>query len=85
MNENRVNVRQLVDKYQANCDRIGEIADLCETEQRERTAGETAEFESLTRENQLIQMRLGSRCGSSQGESRCPQGRHETDPRERGQ
>lgn len=53
-----MNVRQLVDKYQANCDRIGEIADLCEKEQRERTAGETAEFESLTRENQLIQMRL---------------------------
>ena len=31
-----VNARQLVDKYQSNSDRINEIADLCEKEQRER-------------------------------------------------
>ena len=58
MKKNNVNVRQLVDKYQANCDRIGEIADLCEKEQRERTQGEQAEFETLVRENQLLQMRM---------------------------
>lgn len=54
----KLNVRQLVDKYQANCDRIGEIADTCEREQRERTGAEEAEFTALTRENQLLQMKM---------------------------
>ena len=36
MKKNKINVRELVNKYQANCDRIGEIADICEKEQRER-------------------------------------------------
>ena len=52
------NVRSLVDRYQANCARISEIADLIEQEQRERTEVETREYESLTRENQLLQMKL---------------------------
>lgn len=58
MQKNTVNVRSLVNKYQANCDRISEIADLCEKEQRERTEAETKEFEALARENQLLSMRL---------------------------
>lgn len=58
MHKNTVNVRSLVNKYQANCDRISEIADLCEKEQRERTEAETKEFEALARENQLLSMRL---------------------------
>src|SRR5574344_869527 len=58
MYKNTVNVRSLVNKYQANCDRISEIADLCEKEQRERTETETKEFEALARENQLLSMRL---------------------------
>lgn len=58
MKKNKVNVRELVNKYQANCDRIGEIADLCENEKRERTEAETKEFEALARENQLLQMKM---------------------------
>lgn len=58
MHKNTVNVRSLVDKYQANCARISEIADVCEKEQRERTEAETKEFEALARENQLLSMRL---------------------------
>lgn len=54
----RLNVRELIDKYQVNCDRIGEIAETCEKEQRERTEAENAEFAALTRENQLIQMKM---------------------------
>lgn len=54
----KTNVRSLIDQYQTNCDRITAIADLCEKEQRERTDAETKEFESLTRENQLLQMKM---------------------------
>lgn len=53
-----VNARQLVDRYQSNCDRINEIADLCEKEQRERTEAETTEYNALLRENQLLQMKM---------------------------
>ena len=53
-----VSARQLVDQYQANCDRITEMADLCEKEQRERTEAETAEYNALMRENQLLQMKM---------------------------
>ena len=58
MKKNQINVRELVQKYQANCARINEIADACETEQRERNEAETKEFEALTRENQLLGMRM---------------------------
>ena len=58
MKKNTINVRELVQKYQANCDRITEIADACETEKRERSEAENVEFEALTRENQLIGMRI---------------------------
>lgn len=56
--EKKLNVRELVNKYQANCDRIGEIADTCEKEQRERNDAENKEFEALARENQLLQMKM---------------------------
>lgn len=58
MKKNKINVRELVNKYQANCDRIGEIADICEKEQRERNDAENKEFEALARENQLLQMKM---------------------------
>lgn len=58
MKKEKTNVRELVNKYQANCDRIGEIADACEKEQRERTEAETAEYNALLRENQLLQMKM---------------------------
>ena len=56
--ETKLSVRDLVNKYQVNCNRISEIADTCAQENRERNAEETAEFEALTRENQLLQMRM---------------------------
>lgn len=58
MKKTNVNVRNLVTRYQANCDRIAEIADACEKEQRSRTEAENAEFETLARENQLLQMKM---------------------------
>lgn len=53
-----VNARELINRYEANCDRIREIADLCESEQRERTEAETTEYNALMRENQLLQMKM---------------------------
>lgn len=53
-----VKVRELINKYQQNCDRITEIADLCEKEKRERNDAENAEFEGIMRENQLLQMKM---------------------------
>ena len=50
--------KTLIDKYQENCDRINQIADLCEKEQRERTEAETKEFDNLVRENQVLSMRM---------------------------
>lgn len=54
----KVNARELINRYEANCDRINEIADLCESEQRERTEAETTEFNALMRDNQLLQMKM---------------------------
>ncbi len=58
MHKNTVQVRELVQKYQTNCDRIGQIADACEREQRERNEAENAEYSALMRENQVLQMRM---------------------------
>ena len=58
MKKNKLNVRELVDKYQANCDRIKEMADTCEKENRERNEAENKEFEALCRDNQLLQMKM---------------------------
>lgn len=54
----QTNVRELVNQYQSNCERINAIADACEREQRERTDAETTEFNALCRENQLLQMKM---------------------------
>nr|DAN74201.1 MAG TPA: major capsid protein [Caudoviricetes sp.] len=58
MKKEKIIVRELIDKYQQNCDRITEMADACEKEQRERNEKENAEFETLMRENQLLQMKM---------------------------
>lgn len=58
MKKNKLNVRELVNQYQANCDRIREIADTCEKEKRERNEAESTEFEALCRDNQLLQMKM---------------------------
>lgn len=58
MKKNKLNVRELVNQYQANCDRIREMADTCEKENRERNEAENKEFEALCRDNQLLQMKM---------------------------
>lgn len=58
MRQNTVNMRDLLNRYQKNCDRINEIADVCEKEQRERNETESAEYTALTRDNQLLEMRM---------------------------
>lgn len=58
MSKPKINVRELVEKFHDNCERIREIADNCEKEQRERTEAETTLFEALTRENQILQMKV---------------------------
>jgi hypothetical protein len=50
MKKKDVNVRELVNKYQTNCEGINAIADACEQELRERTEAETKEYEALARE-----------------------------------
>ena len=64
--KNKVSVRQLVDQYQVNCERINAIADACEQEQRERTQQEEVEYGNLLRENQLLQMRMQSAVNAAQ-------------------
>lgn len=58
MNKKTVNVRELVNQYQTNCERISEIANICEQEQRERNEAETNEYNALVRDNQLLQMKM---------------------------
>ncbi len=50
--------RELIRKYQENCNRIKEIADLCEKEKRERNKEEETEYKALVRDNNLLQMRM---------------------------
>ena len=58
MKKNVFNVRELINRFQQNCDRITEIADACEKEQRERNEKEENEYKMLMRENQLLQMKM---------------------------
>jgi len=69
MHKKTLNVRELVNKYQANCERISEIADTCEKEDRERNNAETKEFEALARDNQLLQMRMQAAAAEHQREN----------------
>ena len=54
----KLSVRELINKYQANCDRINEIGEACEREGRARTEAEETEFATITRENQWLQMKM---------------------------
>ena len=58
MKKDKLQVRELINQYQKNCDRITEIADVCEKEQRERNEAENKEFDAIVRENQLLQMKM---------------------------
>lgn len=51
-------LRELVEKHQANAARIREIADLCATEERERSESENIEYEAITRENSILGMKI---------------------------
>ena len=45
-------------RYRENCDRIREMAELCERENRVRNEAEESEYQTLARENQMLQMRV---------------------------
>lgn len=60
MTKNRMNIRELFNAHQANCERINEIADVCEREQRERTEAEDREYSELIQRNQVLSMRMQS-------------------------
>lgn len=55
-----MNTRELFNAHQANCERINEIADVCEREQRERTEAEDREYQELIQRNQVLSMRMQS-------------------------
>lgn len=54
----QINLRALLDRHQEIGARIGEIADLCETENRDATEAEQNELAALRRERSLLNMRL---------------------------
>lgn len=56
--QKQVVIRELITRHQENNDRIQQIADVCETENRERTEAEDAEYERLVRDNSIIDMKL---------------------------
>lgn len=58
MKKNEMSVRDMINKVQENRERIREIADACERENRKRTEAEDKEFEALVRENQELQMQM---------------------------
>lgn len=56
----KIDVREMIDRYKVNCDRMNEIAEQCERESRVRNEAEDNEFNALVRENQLLQMKMQS-------------------------
>lgn len=58
MEKRSFEIRELVNKHQENCERIREIADVCEKENRERNAAEETEYKALVRENDLLSMKM---------------------------
>ena len=56
----KIDVREMIDRYKVNCDRMNEIAEQCERENRVRNEAEDNEFHALVRENQLLQMKMQS-------------------------
>jgi len=57
-NKQRINVQQYVARLNEIQVRMNEITDLCERENRMRTAGEETEFDSLRRESGIITARI---------------------------
>lgn len=52
------NLNELYMRYRENCDRIREMAELCERENRVRNEAEESEYQTLVRDNQMLQMRV---------------------------
>lgn len=52
------NLNELYMRYRENCDRIREMAELCERENRMRNEAEETEYQMLVRENQMLQMKV---------------------------
>lgn len=63
MKKGEKNLRALIDKYQANCDRIRDIADTIEKENRERNDTEEQEYRALSRENEILRMKAAALAG----------------------
>lgn len=57
-NKQRINVQQYVARLNEIQVRMNEITDLCEAENRMRTAGEDTEFDALRRESGIITARI---------------------------
>lgn len=72
MDKMKIDVREFVNRFQVNCDRIKQIADVCEKEQRERNKKEDAEYETLVRENHLLQMRMQAAAAEFMAMSKDP-------------
>lgn len=53
-------IKRLLDRMNANCTRIGELAELVKRENRALTAAEQAEYDSLKRDNEYVEMKLRS-------------------------
>lgn len=60
MEKGQKTLREMFARQQANRQRIAEIADLCEREQRQRTEAEELEYRNLLRDNQQIEMRTNA-------------------------
>lgn len=58
MSTKKKTVAEICREINANCDRINEIAGLCEKEKRDRTEAESAEYDTLVRENDMNRMLL---------------------------
>lgn len=58
MTKTKTNVHSLIMRQQEIGTRINEIADLCEKENRERNEAENAEYEALTREQEINRMKI---------------------------
>lgn len=53
-------VRTLIERHQANCARIQEIADTCVKEKRSRSQEENVEYETLKRDNEVVVAKINA-------------------------
>ncbi len=63
MKKGEKNLRALIEKYQANSERIKAIAETIESEGRERNETEEQEYRTLMRENEVLRMKAAALAG----------------------